>query len=100
AMMQQHQKAACGFAGNMAWAPVLSQGLANKGFARASQARAPVDDMAIKRIQDQVASSFDPKAGGFRSGGGVGGGVGTGRGGLGRGGPVASGPAPGGGARA
>ncbi len=87
--MAKHQKADGTFDGNTGWASVLSQGLANKGFARASQAGEAVPPMAITRVQDQVAASFDGKAGGFRSGGVGGGGIGVG-GGI--GGPAATGP--------
>jgi hypothetical protein len=49
--------------------------------------------MAIARVQNQVAASFDGKAGGFRAGGGgIGGGIGTGRGGIATGAPAVSGP--------
>src|SRR5262249_36837868 len=92
AKIQKHQKADGTFEGNTAWASVLSQGLANKGLARASQANAPVADMALRRVQEQVAGNFDAKAGGFRAGGvGTGGGVGRG-GAFGR--PAATAPAP------
>jgi hypothetical protein len=87
--MKKHQKADGTFAGNTGWATVLSQGLANKGFARAAQAGVAVDKVALKRVQDQVAQNFDAKTGEFKLGGSVGGG-GLGRGGLARGGPVAT----------
>jgi hypothetical protein len=85
--MKKHQKADGTFAGNTGWATVLSQGLANKGFARAAQAGIALDDKALKRVQDQVAQNFDAKTGEFR-GGGVGGAGGLGRGGVSRGGPA------------
>ena len=89
--MQKHQKADGTFAGNTGWATVLSQGLANKGFARAAQAGQPVDGKALRRVQEQVALNFDKKTGEFKGGGiggfGGGGGLGGysvgGRGGLG-----------------
>jgi hypothetical protein len=77
--MVKHQKADGTFAGNAAWASVLSQGLANKGFARASQAGLSVPQPALSRVQGQVAMNFDAKSGGFRApatgpvGGGLGG---------------------------
>ncbi len=67
--MAKHQKADGTFDGNTGWASVLSQGLANKGFARASQAGIELPKAAIVRVQEQVAASFDGKAGGFRAGG-------------------------------
>jgi len=72
--MAKNQKADGTFAGNIGWASVLSQGLANKGFARASQAGIALPKVAIDRVQGQVASNFDSKSGGFKSGG-----VGTGK---------------------
>jgi hypothetical protein len=71
------------FKGNNGWASVLSQGLANKSLARASQNGAAVNAEALQRVQNQVASNFDGKSGSFRmSGGGAGfgGGDGLGRG--------------------
>lgn len=77
--MTKHQKKDGTFEGNTGWASVLSQGLANKGFARASQAGIAVSGEAIARVQEQVATNYDAKSGGFRAAGGTGlGGVGVG----------------------
>jgi hypothetical protein len=66
--MEKHQKNDGTFAGNQGWAPVLSQGLANKGLARASQMGLAVPESAIKRVEDQVAASYDAQARTFRGG--------------------------------
>jgi len=77
--MAKHQKADGTFEGNTGWASVLSQGLANKGFARASQAGVALPESTIARVQTQVATNFDAKGGGFRASAGMGlGGVGVG----------------------
>jgi hypothetical protein len=57
--MEAHQQTDGTFAGNVGWAPVLSQGLANKGFARASQNGVEVADMTFANVQKQVAANFD-----------------------------------------
>ena len=94
--MQKHQKADGTFAGNTGWATVLSQGLANKGFARAAQAGQAVDGKALRRVQEQVALNFDKKTGEFKGGGvgGFGGGAGFGGYGLGGGRGGLGGPRP------
>jgi hypothetical protein len=77
--MTKHQKADGTFEGNTGWASVLSQGLANKGFARATQAGIALPESTIARVQNQVATNYDAKGGGFRAGGSTAlGGLGTG----------------------
>jgi hypothetical protein len=75
AKMEKNQQKDGTFVGNTAWASVLSQGLANKGFARAAQMGALRDDKALAKVADQVAANFDAQSKTFRSGG-------TGAGGL------------------
>jgi hypothetical protein len=66
--MEKNQKEDGTFAGNDGWASVLSQGLANKGFARAGQRGVTLGEMTINRVQQQVAANFDEKGWTFRSG--------------------------------
>lgn len=83
--MEKNQKADGTFAGNVGWASVLSQGLANKGFARADQSGVALGSKTIARVQEQVAANFDAEGKTFRS-------TGTGGAGLGRaGGALAAG---------
>jgi hypothetical protein len=85
AKIEKNQEKDGTFKGNNGWASVLSQGLANKSLARASQNGAAVNAESLQRVQNQVASNFDGKSGSFRmAGGGVGAGFGGGDG-LGRG---------------
>ena len=49
----RHQTAEGGFAGNGGWAPVLSQGIANKGIARAKLSGVAVDDKVLARAFEQ-----------------------------------------------
>ncbi len=60
--MEANQKSDGTFAGNSGWASILSQGLANKGFARASQNGISVQPSAINNVQNQVAANFDGKS--------------------------------------
>jgi hypothetical protein len=77
AKIEKNQREDGHFAGNDGWASVLSQGLANKGLARARQAGAKVSDKSLDRVANQVAQNFDPKSGTFSTGGtGLGGGSG------------------------
>jgi hypothetical protein len=75
AKVEKNQNADGTFAGNQGWATVLSQGLANKGLARAAQSGASVQPQSLDRIQGQVASNFDEKSKTFKpaEGGGAGG---------------------------
>lgn len=57
-----HQKADGTFAGNGGWAPVLSQGVANKALARAKQRGANVSDEVIARVGKQSADSLNGTA--------------------------------------
>ena len=79
--IELNQKADGTFAGNNGWASVLSQGLAGKGLARAAQNGVAVNPQSLERIQEQVASNFDGKAGEFKSSVGAGGGIASARGG-------------------
>jgi hypothetical protein len=87
--MEDHQKTDGTFAGNLGWCSVLSQGLANKGFNRASQNGFAVNLNTIGNVQNQVAANFDSKAMAFTGSttitGGAGFGGGVGGGGLGTG---------------
>jgi hypothetical protein len=67
AKIQRNQADDGRFAGNTAWASVLSQGLAGKALSRAKQAGASVSEEAIEKVQKQVASSFDGRSGTFRA---------------------------------
>jgi hypothetical protein len=82
--MEKNQREDGTFAGNYGWASVLSQGLANKGFARAGQQGVAVSDKTIRRVQEQVAANFDSEGKTFRAGAGGGpiGGLGGAIGGL------------------
>jgi hypothetical protein len=71
AKMEKNQQKDGAFAGNMGWAPVLSQGLANKGFARASQSGIKLAEETLNRVQGQVAANFDPKTMGTGVGAGA-----------------------------
>src|SRR5262249_50340371 len=65
--MVKNQRADGQFAGNEAWAPVLSQGLAGKGLAKARMAGADVKDEVLARVQAQSAaglSATPPATGG------------------------------------
>jgi hypothetical protein len=64
--IQKNQREDGGFAGNTAWASVLSQGLAGKGLSRAKQAGANVSDETIARVQKQVTKNFDGRSGTYR----------------------------------
>jgi hypothetical protein len=90
--MEKHQKKDGTFADNQGWAPVLSQGLANKGFARASQNGIKLSKETIDRVQDQVAANYDAKEKTFRGAGMAAGpgAVSTRAGSGARGGPVAA----------
>jgi hypothetical protein len=72
--METNQKSDGTFAGNTGWASILSQSLANKGFARASQNGIDLNSSTIANVQAQVAANYDPKSMTFA--GGAGGGVG------------------------
>jgi hypothetical protein len=74
--MEKNQKDDGTFAGNFGWASVLSQGLANKGFARAGQGGLALNDKTIRRVQQQVAANYDSEGKSFRAApaGGVSGG--------------------------
>src|SRR5262249_1210714 len=68
AKIEKNQNEKDQFAGNQGWAPVISQGLANKGLYRARQVGAKVSDEALKRAETQVAMGFDSKKGAFTTG--------------------------------
>jgi hypothetical protein len=68
--MEKNQRDDGTFAGNYGWASVLSQGLANKGLARAGQQGVALNDKTIRRVQEQVAENFDAEGKTFRSGAG------------------------------
>jgi hypothetical protein len=70
--IEKNQQADGTFAGNHGWASVLSQGLANKGLARAAQMGAKVQPQSLDRIQGQVAGNFDEKSKTFKSPSGAG----------------------------
>jgi hypothetical protein len=96
AKIEKNQREDGHFAGNDGWASVLSQGLANKGLARARQAGAKVSDKALDRVSSQVAQNFDGRSGTFSPAAPAGGAGYGGAGGFrssGLGGP-GSGPAP------
>jgi hypothetical protein len=84
----KHQGADGHFAGNNAWASVLSQGLASKGLNRAAQAGAAVPMQTIVAEGGRAGRSYDQVAGSFRSAGGgpafgrVGGSIGSTVGGV------------------
>jgi hypothetical protein len=88
AKIEKNQREDGHFAGNDGWASVLSQGLANKGLARARQAGAHVSDVALSRVASQVAGNFDPKSGTFAAASPAG------SGGFGAGGAFRGGAAP------
>jgi Prenyltransferase and squalene oxidase repeat len=73
--MEANQKSDGTFAGNVGWASVLSNGLANKGFARASQNGVTLNSATIANVGNQVAANFDGRSMTFAGagGGGVGG---------------------------
>jgi hypothetical protein len=55
------------FAGNQAWASVLSQAVCGNGLRKAKLAGAKVSDDTIARLQTQVAQSFDARTGDYRA---------------------------------
>jgi hypothetical protein len=63
----KHQGKDGHFAGNQAWASVLSQGLAGKGLARAAQAGNANAVMAFAVEEQRAKESFDQVAGNFKS---------------------------------
>jgi hypothetical protein len=67
--MEKNQRDDGTFADNNGWASVLSQGLANKGFARAGQQGVALGEKTIRRVEDQVVENFDAEKKTFRSGG-------------------------------
>jgi hypothetical protein len=67
--MEKNQREDGTFAGNEGWAPVLSQGLANKGFARAEQEGLALNEKTIRRVQDQVAANYDTEGKTFKPAG-------------------------------
>ena len=58
----KHQGKDGQFAGNGGWAPVLSQGIANKALARSREAGAKVADEALDRAAMQSAAALAPPA--------------------------------------
>ncbi|MFO0851609.1 MAG: prenyltransferase/squalene oxidase repeat-containing protein [Gemmataceae bacterium] len=84
-----NQKADGTFAGNGGWAPVLSQGVANKALARAKLRGANVSDEVLARVGKQSADSLNgtavAAAGPAPSGGLIAGRSGIGGGGMGGG---------------
>jgi prenyltransferase/squalene oxidase-like repeat protein len=73
--IEKNQQADGTFAGNTAWASVLSQSIAGKALSRAAQNGVAVKQEVLDRIGNQVATNFDKSKGEFRStaGGGLGG---------------------------
>jgi hypothetical protein len=65
----KHQGKDGHFAGNTAWASVLSQGLAGKGLSRAAQAGNADAIMAFQVEEKRAKESFDQVAGAFKSSG-------------------------------
>lgn len=65
----RHQGADGNFAGNNAWAPTLSVGIANKSVARARERGAQVDEIVLKRIvaQAKTAAQSAGRTGGVTS---------------------------------
>jgi hypothetical protein len=67
AKIAKHQGKDGHFAGNQAWASVLSQGLAGKGLSRAAQAGNADAIMAFQVEEKRAKESFDQVAGNFKS---------------------------------
>ena len=67
AKIAKHQGKDGHFAGNQAWASVLSQGLAGKGLSRAAQAGNADAIMAFRVEEQRAKESFDQVAGNFKS---------------------------------
>ncbi len=65
AKVEAHQKKDGTFPANMAWAPVLSQGVASKALNRASQAGYGVKTQTLTREYDLLVSNLDRKTGRF-----------------------------------
>lgn len=69
AKIEKNQKDDGHFAGNNAWASVLSQGLASKGLNRAAQNGVVVPQAVLVREEKRVVASFDGQSGQFRTAG-------------------------------
>lgn len=61
--IEDNQKADGTFAGNTAWAPVFSEGLASKSINRAKQAGAEVKQEVLARAERQAVDRADPRGG-------------------------------------